>query len=220
MMWIAIEKGDLMKFPHIIGRREMIRAALLGSMTGFVGVLVFILMLNAMSPTYKEEAQSEKVIPVSSEVKEEKKENDSEQFYANQYGVFSTFEKATEFVYGNSRLNTSAVIEIDGSYYVWSNVATTKEGIVPSEDPPSFVKPFKLIAAGCSEPALKSIPSLLKSEDPSNFHFEKGEKKENLPPDWETINIALSSISSDLSVIRMHLLAHYFTENECLKIEF
>ena len=61
-------------------------------------------------------------------------------------------------------LNTSAVVEIGGNYYVWSSVSTTKEGVVKSDDPPSFAKPFTLSAAGCSEPALKNLPSLLKSK--------------------------------------------------------
>jgi len=218
----VIEKGDSMKFPHIIGRREMMRAALLGSITGLVGVLVFILILNSMDSTYTEKTKQNDLIPVSSQNTEKTGEEErfTEQFFANQHGVFSTFEKATEFVYGYPSLNTSAVVEIDGSFYVWSSVATTKEGVVLSEDPPSFVKPFTLSAAGCKKPELQNIPSLLKNKDPSKINFQGDEKEEKMPSDWETITYALSSISSDSSVVRMHLLAHYFTGNDCLKIKF
>ncbi|MED3660977.1 hypothetical protein NST62_08005 [Ureibacillus sp. FSL K6-8385] len=210
-----------MKFPHIIGRKEMIRAALSGSITGLVGVLVFMIILNSMNSTYTEEKQQNELIPVSSQQTEEKKENEySEQFYAKQHGVFSTFEKASEFVYGHSSLNTSAVVEIDGNFYVWSGVATSKDDIVLTEDPPSFVKPFTLSAEGCKKPALKNLPSLLKNDDSLKLNFEGGKKMGDLPPDWESITFALSSISNDLSVVRMHLLAHYFTENDCLKIKF
>lgn len=212
-----------MKFPHMIGRRDVIRAALLGSITGLVGVLLFIFMLNSMSSTYTGQTQQKELIPVSSQQTEEKEENSdvfSEVFYASQHGVFSSFDAASDFVYGYPSLNTSAVIEIDGKYYVWSSVATTKEGIMKSDDPPSFSKPFTLSAVGCKEPALKNVPSLLKNFDFAKFNFEGEEKQAELPSDWQTITFALSTISSDYSVVRMHLLAHYFTENDCLKIQF
>ena len=95
-----------MKFPHIIGRREIVRAALLGSITGIVGVLLFILILNSMNSTYTEQKHQNELIPVSSQQTEENEEDVkdgySEQFYANQHGVFSSFEAATDFVYGYS----------------------------------------------------------------------------------------------------------------------
>lgn len=212
-----------MKFPNIISRREIIRAALLGSFTGLVGVLLFILLLNSMD-SQSANSSDDQLIPVSSQQtnKTEKTVDDgfSEQFYAHQHGVFSSFDAATEFVYGYASLNTSAVVEIDGQYYVWSKVSTTKEESGKIEDPASFIKPFRFSGNACEKPELKNIPSLLKSNDRSKFYFEGEDVSENLPPDWQTITVALSSISSDLSVVRMHLLAHYFTENDCLKIEF
>lgn len=213
-----------MKFPKIIGRREMIQAALLGSVTGIVGVLLFILLLNSMDSQFTSSQLDEDMIPVTSQQREDNgfvaNEGFTEQFYAKQHGVFSSFEAATEFVYGYASLNTSAVVDIDGTFYVWSGVSTTKEDIVPSDDPPSFTKAFRFSAASCEQDELKNLPSLLKSNDPAKFYFEGVEIPDNIPSDWQTLTFALSSISKDLSVVRMHLLAHYFTENECLKIEF
>lgn len=213
-----------MKFPNIIGRREVMQAVLLGSVTGIVGVLLFILLLNSMDSQFTPSEVADEMIPVTSQGTEDEKTitniEASEQFYANQHGVFSSFEAATEFVYGYASLNTSAVIDIDGTFYVWSAVSTTKEGIVPTEDPPSFTKTFQLSAASCQQPELINLPILLKSNDPAKFYFDGEEVPENVPADWQTLTFALSSISKDLSVIRMHLLAHYFTENDCLKIHF
>lgn len=199
------------------------QAILLGSATGVVGVLLFILLLNSMDSQFTPPEDNDELIPVTSQQTEEKpitNDGTSEQFYANQHGVFSSFESATEFVYGYASLNTSAVVDIDGTFYVWSSISPTKEEIVKSEDPPSFTKPFQLSAASCEEPELKILPSILKSNDPAKFYFDDGEVPENLPADWQTLTFALSSISKDLSVVRMHLLAHYFTENDCLKIHF
>ncbi len=64
-----------MKFPHIIGRREIVRAALLGSITGIVGVLLFILILNSMNSTYTEQKHQNELIPVSSQQTEENEED-------------------------------------------------------------------------------------------------------------------------------------------------
>lgn len=211
-----------MRFPKIIGRREIVQAAIIGTATGIIGVLLFILMLNSMNSDFIDEQLDGEMIPVTSqnEGEETLAEGTYEQFYANQHGVFSTFDAAMEFVAGYPTLNTSAVVEIGDSFYVWSSINTKKEAVVISDNPSSFVKPFKLSGEGCSEPELKNLPSLLKSNDRSKFYFDSVESPEHLPPDWQKISFALSSLSSDLAVIRMHLLAHYFTENECLKIEF
>lgn len=211
-----------MRFPKVTNRREIIQAAIIGSATGIVGVLLFILILNSMNSKFINEQLNGEMIPVASQNEGNTilAEGTYEQFYANQHGVFSSFEAAMEFVAEYPTLNTSAVVKVGDSFYVWSSVASTKESVKISENPKSFVKPFKLSGESCSKQELKNLPSLLKSNDPSKFNFDGEESPENLPPDWQKISFALSSLSNDLAVIRMHLLAHYFSENKCLKIEF
>lgn len=212
-----------MKFH--IRRKEIVHASLLGLCTGIIGVLLFILLLNSIDSNANNKVDERKV-PVSSTTKENEskkeklKDGTYEQFYANQHGVFSSFEAATEFVSDYSSLNTSAIVEVDNNFYVWSQVSPTKEDLLKIEQPSSFVKPFKMSGASCEKKELQQLPTLLKNKDRSKFYFDDTSNKKNLPSDWHTITVALTSLSNDLSIIRMHLLAHYFSKNDCLKIEF
>lgn len=213
-----------MKFP--IRKKEIARASLLGLCTGVVGVLLFILLLNSMNADVKNEKvekSEEEKIPASTETKDTKsslKEGTYEQFYANQHGVFSSFESANEFVSNFPSLNTSAIIQVGENYYVWSSVSPTKENLAKIDNPSSFVKPFKLSGASCKKTELQQLPTVLKSNDKAKFYFDDEKTAKNYPTDWKSITVALTNLSEDLSVIRMHLLAHYFSKNDCLKIEF
>ncbi|RTQ95815.1 hypothetical protein [Lysinibacillus telephonicus] len=214
-----------MKFPKGIGRRDLTYAAILGSVAGLAGVLFFILLLSSMNTTETETAEQtsqgkeEEVIPVQS-TNNNIEVDSSVEFFANQHGVFSSQAAALEFTSGYASLNTSAVVEVDGSYYVWSSVTPIKEDIVLSDNPTSFVKPFKLSGGACTNPEIQSLPKNLQSNDRSKFYFEEGNVPENIPEDWQSITSAISSLSDDLGVARLHLIAHYMTKNDCLKIEF
>ena len=209
-----------MKFHNVIGRRELMQAAIIGSIAGVAGVLFFVILLSTMNSTTEQANEGEEnVIPVQS-TEGAATETTSVEFFANQYGVFKNFKSATEFQSGYANLNTSAVVEIDGSFYIWSSISPVKEGINLSESPVSFAKSFKFSSASCSEEALKKLPNTLKSNDPSKFYFEEGSVPKDYPADWFSITTALSTISQDLGVVRLHLLTHFYKENDCLKIEF
>lgn len=204
-----------MKFPHVIKRKEIIQAAILGSAAGLVGVFLFIIMLNSMTT---EKTNNEDMVPVNSTVDSD--DPFKEKFFATQHGVFSTFEGATDFVAGFSSLTTSAIVEVDGNFYVWSSVSPTKEGVAITVNPTSFAKSFYYTASSCSESSLKQIPSIIKSDDRSKFYFDDGNIPDDLPEDWQSVTQALSTFSNDLNVIRLHILSHYFSKNDCMKISF
>lgn len=213
-----------MKFPKAIGRRDLMHATVLGSVAGLAGVLFFILLLSSMTTTTETEEQTsqgeeEEVIPVQS-TNNNIAVDSSVEFFANQHGVFSSQAAALEFVSGYASLNTSAVVEVDGSYYVWSSVSPVKEDIVLTDNPTSFVKKFKLSGGACTNPEIQNLPVNLQSNDRSKFYFEEGKVPDNIPEDWQSITTAISSLSDDLGVARLHLIAHYMTKNDCLKIEF
>lgn len=212
-----------MKFPNVIGRRELMNAAIIGSVAGLAGVVFFILLLGSMTPeTDTQQAntsQEQEMIPVqSSEGAVE--DGSSAGFFANQYGVFTSNESALDFISEYPSLNTSAVVQVDGSYYVWSAVSPIREELILSSAPTSFAKSFTFSAAACTKEKEKSIPALLESNDPSKYYFQDGDVPENFPEDWQSITSAISSFSQDLGIARLHLLAHYATKNECMKIVF
>ncbi|SOC36432.1 hypothetical protein [Ureibacillus acetophenoni] len=220
-----------MKFNRVIGQKELMQAAIFGSIAGIIGVVFFVFILNSMNSVDVQESAhpnqegQEETIPVQSNETESETNTPTsdlfvEKFYANQYGVFSTFNGATEFMAGYPFLNTSAIVKVDNSYYIWSEISTVKEGLTKSENPESFIKEFTLSGGACTNPSIQNIPILLSNEDRSKYYFEGGEIPENLPDDWQTITVAMANLSSDLDVTRAHLLKHYTELNSCLKIQF
>lgn len=205
-----------MKFPKVMSKQDIIYAALIGSGAGIIGVLFFVIILNSMST----QGTDQEVIPVQSNEKVVEEQQFSETFYANQHGMFSSFESATAFTSGYPSLNTSVIVEVDGSYFIWSSVSTTKEGVQISDNPASFVKEFTFIGESCKEPKIQNLPAILKSDDRSNFYFEGSEIPEEFPTDWKSVSAALSTLTEDLAVTRLHLLSHYYSKNDCLKIQF
>jgi len=213
-----------MKFPNVIGKRELKNAAIIGSVAGLAGVIFFILLLSSMnSSSNQQQANSgegnEEVIPVQSS-NQAVEDNTAVAFFANQYGVFNSKESASDFISEFPTLNTSATIEVDGKFYVWSAISPIKEELILSDSPTSFAKAFKLSGGACTEETLKGLPTVLESNDPSKFYFQDGEVPDNIPQDWQSITSALSSFSQDLGTARVHLIAHYVEQNDCMKIEF
>lgn len=220
-----------MKFPNAIGRRELKNAAVIGSIAGVAGVLFFILLLSSMGSSTKQPQQQqqassgeggEEIIPVqsSNESSEVIEGNSSAEFFANQYGVFTSKESASDFISEYPVLNTSATVEVDGKFYVWSAITPIREELILSDNPTSFAKSFKFSTAACTEETLKGLPAVLESNDPSKFYFQDGNVPDNIPQDWQSITSALSSFSQDLGITRLHLVAHYYEQNDCMKIEF
>lgn len=209
-----------MKFPKVIGKRELMHATIIGSVAGLAGVIFFIILLNSMNSSTEQASNGEEEkVPVQAS-EETKDDNLSVEFFANQFGVFKSQEAATEFMSQHASLNTSAIVEVDGNYYVWSSITPVKEELILSENPTSFAKTFQFSGAACTEPTLQNLPTYLKSNDPSKFYFEEGKVPDNIPQDWQSITSALSSFSQDLGNARLHLIAHYFSKNDCMKIEF
>lgn len=190
-------------------KNEWIRAALLGVASGLVGVALFVVVLNFVG---KEEVKEE-VLPVQQEVIEE--ENAS--FYASQHGLFSSKEGAQQFIAENPLLNKAAIIEVNQQFFVWSALATNKqpESLTPS----AFFKQLSVVA-GCTKPTLQKLPEILMDEKYLKNYFEQTPKEGEVPADWGKILTAVSSLSNDINVMRLHLLVHYYGENDCLKIEF
>ncbi|MEC1178352.1 hypothetical protein P9B03_07660 [Metasolibacillus meyeri] len=190
-------------------KNEWIRAALLGIASGLIGVALFVVMLNFVG---KEEVKEE-TLPVQQELVEEVNAS----FYASQHGLFSSKEGAEQFIAVNPLLNKAAIIEIDNQFFVWSALATNKQtaALMPS----AFFKQLSIVA-GCTEATIQRLPEILMDEKYLKNYFDQAPKEGEVPADWGEILTAVSSLSDDINVMRLHLFTHYYGANDCLKIEF
>ncbi|MEO4052117.1 hypothetical protein [Solibacillus sp. CAU 1738] len=200
-------------------KNEWISAVLYGSLTGFVGVALFILVLQLAN-----KAPDEESIPVQQQQNQEQDQEQDEvgeqtevEFFASQHGLFSSLDAATQFINTDPTLNKAAIVEVDGQFYVWSSLAVEKQ--LPVSQSTSFFKPL-IVGAACSNSALQNLPLRLQDEKYLKNYFELEHKEGDVPSDWASLLQATTTLSKDVNVIRLHLLAHYYSENDCLKIKF
>ncbi|WP_050995790.1 hypothetical protein [Paenisporosarcina sp. TG20] len=141
-------------------------------------------------------------------------------FYAKQHGVFTTATGATTFMQTSASLKSSAIIIADEQYYVWSAASSVESEVKTTGTIESFVKPFRINTAACTEPAMQKLPIFLAYPEPAKFNFESTGNQQSIPKDWLTNIAAISTLSEDSNVIRVQLLSHYLIQNDCIKIEF
>ncbi|WP_332647156.1 hypothetical protein [Lysinibacillus sp. 54212] len=195
-----------------ITSKSIIRACIFGTLFGLCGVGLFAVLLLSANDEKEEVADTEKQTVVNAT------KNESTLFYASQHGAFSTLEGASQLVAAHPTLNKSAIVEVDGQFYVWSKISTAKltEETIPS----SFSKAFTISSNACPSKAIAKVPVHLKDEHALKIYFEKNDGIKDLPKDWESFMQSIATLSEDVNVIRLHTLSYYLTENECLKIDF
>ena len=195
-----------------IKSNSIFQAMLIGSLTGLVGVGIFILILQF--PT--EQVSEEEIVPTTQMVTEEPV---TQTFYALQFGVFSTFDGAAQYLSAYPTLNKAAIVEVDGSYYIWSQLDREKVDGATLTTPQSFYKQVT-VASACQNAAENKIPSLLKDEKWLNGQAVVEADKQGLPADWLTKIDEIQKLSTNVGVVRLHLLINYYEGLNCMKLTF
>ena len=195
-----------------IKSNSIFQAMIIGSLTGLVGVGIFIMILQL--PT---EVSEEEIVPTTQMVSEEPVTQAS--FYALQFGVFSTFDGAAQYLSSYPTLNKAAIIEVDGSYYIWSQLDREKVDGATVTTPQSFYKHVTLTSA-CKNAAENQIPNLLKDEKWLTGQPIVEADKQGLPDNWLTQIAEIQKLSSNVGVVRLHLLINYYESLDCLKFTF
>ena len=203
---------------QFVSTKQVIRAAVLGMFIGLAGVGIFaLLLINASTlqdgtMTTTEEVPDEEIVEVSTQPQQ------TVNFYANQYGAFTTLNSATEFMAAYPTLNKALAIQVEDKFYVWSTVSLEK--ITVEGEPTSFAKSFQLYSEGCPKNSIANIPVFLKDDNNLKNNFEQSTNQDQLPQEWTTFLDSITSLSSDINVIRLHVLAHFLEQQSCLKIKF
>jgi hypothetical protein len=222
MLALKEKRGDEMRFSKSFSKFSYTLAILHGFFIGAVSIGIFAILIQwqDISTADKPETSTTPKTPEEITVDVPADGVTPTQFFAKQHGVFTTAESATTLLQSSPAMKSAAIIIADSKYYVWSaaSVVESEVKIVGSTD--SFVKPFRINSAACTEQAMKKLPVYLANPDPAKFNFESTGNKEAIPKDWTPNIAAISTLSKDFNVIRVQLLSHYFAQNDCLKIEF
>lgn len=144
----------------------------------------------------------------------------SVKLYARQHGAFSNSESAATFIDGDPSITSAAIIKVAEQYYVWSAVGLTEAEIMDSDSGDTFRKEFSATSTACDIAGAEKLGDILLIEDVAKIKSLESEKDNEKAAEFTRDVVALTSFSSDLRVIRLHLLSHYTTKKDCVEISF
>lgn len=214
-----------MKIVNHVMKKQIFRAMIIGGFVGLLGVAIFLGALQASTqlPLKKNggevannQSQSE-TIPTAGETSNT---SNASMFFASQAGVYSNYESASSFVAEYPALKESAIVQVDGKFYVWTSMVTEESQLEFLQEPATFKKAFSVSGESCKEPTLAEIPAALADKNATKLNFKEKGKDSTLPEDWQSIGAAASTISNDLNIIRLHVFSHYQSKNTCLQVKF
>ena len=199
---------------QFISTKQIFRAAALGMLIGLAGVGAFAIFLISA----KEPGEA----PAATEEKETVEVNATPQqavrFYASQYGAFTSFDSASAFLAQYPTLNKAVVIRVADTFYVWSKIALSK--LVEETTPASFSKSFQFSSNSCPTNSIADIPLYLQDENKLKSNFQAASNDDKLPEEWTAFMGSIAGLSNDVNVLRLHALAQFYGEHDCLKIDF
>lgn len=210
-----------MRFSKNFSKFSYTLAILHGFFIGVVSIGIFAILIQWQDISTAEKAGTASDNPEKAEqiAVDAPAKDGTTQFFAKQHGVFTTAEGATELLQSSPAMKSAAIVIADSKYYVWSAASVVESEVKIQGSTDSFVKPFKINSASCTEKAMKNLPVFLANPDPAKFNFEGTGNKDAIPKDWNANIAAISTLSKDFNTIRVQLLSHYSTHNDCLKIE-
>lgn len=214
-----------MKIVNHVMKKQIFRAMIIGGFVGLLGVAIFLGALQAStqlplkkngSEVANNQSQSE-TIPTAGETSNT---SNASMFFASQAGVYSNYDSASSFVAEYPALKESAIVQVDGKFYVWTSMVTEESQLEFLQEPATFKKAFSVSGESCKEPTLAEIPAALADKNATKLNFKEKGKDSTLPEDWQSIGAAASTISNDLNIIRLHVFSHYQSKNTCLQVKF
>ncbi|WP_339250770.1 hypothetical protein NSQ43_12795 [Sporosarcina sp. FSL W8-0480] len=144
--------------------------------------------------------------------------------FAKQHGVFSSDESAKQLIAENPSLGKATVIEVEGQYYVWSEVGVIEDEIQVSEYEGTFRKPFFVNTNTCNTVGAGKLRKTLLETELSQIKTltvsSESEKEDPKVAEFRKNIVAVTTFTSDLRVIRAKLLAHYSHNKGCAVINF
>lgn len=220
MVVLKEKRGEPMRFSKPFSRFSYTLAIIHGFLIGAVSIGIFAIFIQLQDAKEAEVADTPEVPEQMEEVDAPVDTVTPTQFYAKQHGLFTAADGATALLQSNPTMKSAAIVITDSKYYVWSAASVVESEVKIEGSTDSFSKPFRINSAACTDPAMQKLPVYLASADPAKFNFEGSGNEAAIPKDWLANIAAISTLSKDINVIRVQLLAHYFAQNDCLKIEF
>ncbi len=216
----VLNRGDVMKFNMKKNQEQthfLLAAVIHGVLIGAAGVLLFFFILHTVE---KRSVQPDEHVLPASTSQGSKVTSKPVKFFAVQYGVYSSSQAASDFLAGHPEYENVAIVQAGKQFFLWGAVGTNEKKIKSLVNKDSFVKPFTLSGAACEEKGLKILPQLLDVSKVAKLNVSDSSKGQAIPAGWKGQVTEMTKVSSNLEVVKLQLLAHYVSENDCLEIKF
>ncbi|WP_342511089.1 hypothetical protein MKY34_12635 [Sporosarcina sp. FSL K6-1522] len=215
-----------MKFGKRYSKVTVFMAMLHGVLIGIVAVALIGLLLY-WTRDKEPEVTMDKEVPTSGPAVVETPVEGEEQLlqlYAKQHGAFSSAAAAAAFIAEDTSLAKAAIIRVDQNYLVWSAVGLAEGEIEVSASEGTFRKAFKANAASCSAMGAGKLQAVLSETDSAKIKSlatsEKDGKKEEGAQGFGQNIKAITDFTDDMRTIRLQLISHYSSVDDCIKITF
>ena len=211
-----------MKFGKRYSKVTVFMAMLHGVLIGIVAVALIGLLLY-WTKDKGPEATTDKEVPTSGPAAVETPVQGEEQplqLYAKQHGAFSSADAAAAFIAEDASLAKAAVVRVDNKYLVWTAVGLTEAEIDASASEDTYRKAFKASPASCSAVSVGKLRAVLSENDSTKIKSLATSEKEGKEQDLSKNIKAITDLTDDIRIIRLHLLSHYSGADECIKITF
>lgn len=189
----------------------VVQAIFIGGVTGLIGVVLFIFMLQ-----YQPKQEVAETIPT---VQTTNDQQIQQTFFALQHGVFSNFDSAAQFLATYPTLNKAAVVKVDEQYFVWSRLDIEKVEAALATIPSAFYKTIH-VTSSCPKNEELQLPSILKDTKLLMVQQPEEIDEQLVPQDWVEMANGVSKLSSDPNIVRLHMFINYFERLDCLKVTF
>jgi hypothetical protein len=208
----ALKRGEQMPIIRTVKKNSVAQAMFFGGLTGLIGVILFIFILQLPS-----NGQEDELVSTTTVSSEQEQEVVSQSFFALQHGVFSNFDSAAQFLATYPTLNKAAILEVDDQFYVWSQIDQEKLEGATQTTPSSFYKKMTL-SSSCSPNKVLQLPKLLLDEQWLTVQMLSETDQEKVPEDWEENLAEIQKLTNKVGVIRLHMLMNYYEQLDCLKV--
>lgn len=198
-------------------KQFLLAAVIHGVIIGAAGVLLFFFLLQVVEEKVGD--SNGETLSVDSQ-KSASVENKPVKFYAMQYGVYSSSQAASDFLAAHPEFENVSIIRADKQFYLWGAISNSEKKIKSIVTKDSFVKPFVLNGAACEEKGVKIIPQLLAVDKVAKLNISDSKSGQATPVDWKTAVTTATKVSKELEIVKLMILEHYVSQNDCLQIKF
>ena len=144
--------------------------------------------------------------------------------FAKQHGAFSTAEAAALFIAEDPSLAKAAVIHAGDNYFVWSAVGLTAEEIETSDYEGTYRKTFSANTSACGAIGAGKLRQVLAETEIAQIKnleaTQNGDNDADEMKEFYKTMAVMTAFTTDMRIIRLHLLAHYSSANNCVKFAF